>query len=90
MDIAVFNRLIEDLCEVAGYSKENVLMGVNMPAIHQRYFLYRYLREEKEVKLLRSRWPGLDFSRQYNQLRNRISPNLERKYKEAKEKFDKI
>lgn len=90
MDNPIFDKLIDDLCNVAGYSKNNVLVGVNMPAIHQRYFLYRYLLEEKEIKYLKTRWPGLDFSHHYKILRKRISPMLERKYQETKKQFDKI
>ena len=90
MDTPVFNKLIKDLCHVAGYNKQNVLTGANMPAIHERYFLYRYLKEEKQIPLLQSRWPGLQFEPQYLQLRRRISPRLENKYKAAKKLFDSI
>ena len=70
------------------FEKEFMLRHPHVLACQERYFIWRYMREEMGIKVHNKIWPGVSFHKTYQNLRRRTSPLLENKYQSFKEKWD--
>ena len=87
VDAIKLDSLVQQLCNAAGYDKSYVYYGANIHAIHQRYFIYRFIREEINPNRMKDTWMGVRFEKQLKSLRKRIAPLLEKKYQTKKALF---
>lgn len=88
MDNTNIDDTVSRLCEIAEFEKTFTIFHSHVKAIHQRYFIWRYMTEEMGFKLHNKNWIGSCFTSIYKSLRKRISPSLDHKYKEYKLKWN--
>lgn len=87
MDNTSIDDTVSRLCEIAEFEKDFTLFHAHVKAIHQRYFIWRYMAEEMGFKLSNTNWVGISFKSIYQSLRKRISTSLENKYQGYKIKW---
>lgn len=87
MDSTSIDDTVSRLCKIAEFEKKFTLFHPHIKAIHQRYFIWRYMIEELGFKLHSKNWIGISFSHMYKSLRKRISALLENKYQGYKTKW---